>query len=108
MEKKDGHVNAIWGFPSAHPYAFATITAAVATGSQWVWNSFIGALPAPTATSSVKYQFWFKFLNLMAANIERAKGPKVEASPNFIDAVNQLNAQTGEKKVVVEMPISKP
>jgi hypothetical protein len=99
---------AVWNFPSLHPIAFAAICTGTATGAQWIWNSFIGALPAPTATSSDKYKFWFRFLNLMAANIERSKGPKVENSPNFEQAVNKVNAQSPEEKpvVVVEAPKS--
>lgn len=98
----------LWNFPSAHPLAFAAICTSAATAAQWVWNSFIGALAAPTAISTEEYKFWFRFLNLLAANIERAKGPKVEASPNFQDAVNIHNAKVGEEKLVVMVPEKKP
>ena len=59
--------------------------------TQYVWSAFISALPAPTAASSGMYQFWFKFLNYLAANISRAKSTAVEQSPNFQDAVQKVN-----------------
>lgn len=97
-------LTAIWNFPFNHPIAFAAICTGTGQVAQWTWNSFIGALPAPTATSSPKYKFWFKFLNLFAANLERAKGPKVEESPNFQDAVNNLPGPENKPVVVVEAP----
>lgn len=97
-------IDMLLGFPSAHPIAFAAICTGAATGAQWVWNSFIGALPAPTATSTQKYKFWFRFLNLMAANIERSKGPKVEDSPNFQDALNIQTKGAGQPAITVQMP----
>lgn len=103
-------VTALWNFPANHPIAFAAICSGAATGAQWTWNSFIGALPAPTATSTEKYKFWFRFFNLMAANIDRAKlgGPRVEDSPNFVAAVNIQNEKDGVPKVVVPMQEPKP
>ncbi len=71
----------IWQFVIAHQ-VLTTLTAG------YVWAAFIGALPAPMATSSMTYQFAFKFLNILAANIARATSAKVEASPNFQAAVN--------------------
>lgn len=64
--------------------------------TQYVWSAFISALPAPTAQSSGMYQFWFKFLNVLAANISRAKSTAVEGSPNFTPAVQQaVRVQNG-------------
>jgi hypothetical protein len=57
--------------------------------TQYVWSAFIGALPAPTVTSSSMYQFFFKFLNLLAANIARATSTRTENSPNWSDAVQK-------------------
>lgn len=62
--------------------------------TQYVWSAFISALPAPTAQSSVMYQFWFKFLNYLAANISRAQSTAVEKSPNWVPAVQQATGQT--------------
>ena len=57
--------------------------------TQYVWAAFIGALPAPTSSSGTMYNFWFKFLNLLAANISRASSTHVENSPNFTDALQK-------------------
>jgi hypothetical protein len=76
-------MNAIYQFIIAHQ-----VLCTLAVG--YVWSAFISALPAPTAQSSTLYQFWFKFLNVLAANIARASSTKVEASPNFQAAVNNL------------------
>jgi hypothetical protein len=59
--------------------------------TQYVWSAFIGALPAPTSTSSTMYNFWFKFLNLLAANIARASSTHVENSPNWTAAVQKAS-----------------
>jgi len=78
----------------------------------WAANSgftiFATSLPAPTAQSSTSYQFWFKLLNNLAANLSRAKNTAVESSPNFQDAVNLHLAQQGQNKVVVTIPETKP
>jgi hypothetical protein len=67
----------------------------------YVAISFVGSLPAPQASSSMFYQFVFKFVNTLAGNLSRAYASKVESSPNFVAAVNLQNAKTGEEKVVV-------
>ena len=72
--------------------------------TQYVWSAFVSALPAPTATSSTGYQFWFKFLNILAANLARAQNTAVERSPNFQDAVNKLPGPVNKPVVVVEPP----
>jgi hypothetical protein len=68
-------------------------------GAAYVWSSFISALPAPTATSSTFYQFAFKFLNVLAANIARARNNAVESSPNWTDAL---------AKAAVVSPVNRP
>lgn len=75
-------MNVIWNFIVAHQ-----VLCTLAGG--YAWSAFISALPAPTATSSAMYQFWFKFFNLLAANIARAKSTAVENSPNFVAAVQK-------------------
>jgi hypothetical protein len=57
--------------------------------TQYVWSAFVSALPAPTSASSTTYQFWFKFLNILAANIARAQRTAIENSPNWAPAVQQ-------------------
>jgi hypothetical protein len=49
------------------------------------------------------YNFIFKFLNVLAANIARAQDSSVESSPNFAAAVNLQNAKAGEPKMVVQV-----
>ena len=82
----------IWNFIMAHQ-----VLCTLAVG--YVWSAFISALPAPTAASSTMYQFWFKFLNVLAANISRAQNTKVEASPNFHAAIQLQQNQAGPKAV---------
>lgn len=90
-------MNTIVGIYTAHPYISTLV-------SYWVLSAFIGALPAPTATSNSLYKFIFSFANSLGGNILRALSTRVEGSPNFQDAVNIQNAKTGTGKVVVEMP----
>lgn len=83
-------------FIQAHPTMFTLV-------GYYVAISFVGSLPAPQASSSMFYQFVFKFVNTLAGNLARAYSAKVEASPNFAAAVNIQNAKTGEQKVIVPM-----
>jgi hypothetical protein len=92
-------MDSVMAFLSAHQ-----VLATVVIG--YVWSSFISALPAPTAESSAFYVFCFKFLNVLAANIARAKGPQVENSPNFQAAVNIQTTQAGVAPITVQ-PVSK-
>jgi hypothetical protein len=69
----------------------------------YTWSAFISALPAPQASSSTLYRFFFTFFNVLAANISRAQSTRVENSPNFAAAFNAQNAKAGTDKVVVEM-----
>jgi hypothetical protein len=94
-------MSSIVTFITEHPTTFALI-------GYYVGISFVGSLPAPTAASSMFYQFVFKFTNTLAGNLSRAYSSKVEASPNFAAAVNLANAQTGEQKVVVPVPAEPP
>jgi hypothetical protein len=64
----------------AHPFALVF--------SWWVFSAATGSLPAPTAQSSPFYQWSFKFLNTIAANIARAYNTSIENSPNFLPAVD--------------------
>lgn len=50
------------------------------------FNRIANALPAPTKDSTDKYVFWFKFVNRMAGNTQRAEEHSIESSPNFIPA----------------------
>jgi hypothetical protein len=90
-------MSTIWQFLVDHQ-VLCTVVAG------YTWSSFISALPAPQATSSAMYQFWFKFLNVLAANISRAKSTQVESSPNFQQAVNNLPGPENKPVVVVEVP----
>lgn len=92
----------LWSFIVAH----STISSLIA---YYIAISFTGSLPAPTARSTMFYQFVFKFVNTLAGNLARAYSSRVEGSPNFQDAVNTQNAKQGEDKVLVQMPAeSKP
>lgn len=51
--------------------------------------SFIGGMPAPTATSGVAYKWAFASLNSFAGNLARAFSTKIEKSPNWEPAVQQ-------------------
>ena len=90
-------MNIIVGIYTAHPY-IATLV------SYWVLSAFIGALPSPTANSSALYVFIFKFSNSLGGNLLRALSTKVESSPNFQNAVNQLPGPVNKPVVVVEAP----
>jgi len=73
----------------------------------YVWSAFVSALPAPTVQSTTMYQFAFKFLNILAANISRAKSTAVEGSPNWAPAVaQQVQAVTGMTPVPPSKKIS--
>ena len=51
-----------------------------------LFSRISAALPAPTATSTSRYIFWFKFANNLARNPERSNNTSIESSPNFIPA----------------------
>jgi hypothetical protein len=90
-------LNTIIDFIKAHQVLVTVIVG-------YTWSSFISALPSPQATSSSTYTFFFKFLNVLAANIARAQNSNVENSPNFQAAVNNLPGPVNKPVVVVEAP----
>lgn len=71
----------------------------LAATSTWIFiresfNKIANALPAPTATDTERYVFWFKFVNRMAGNTARAENnARVEDSPNFIAAAENYMRQ---------------
>jgi hypothetical protein len=74
-------------FISAHQVA-------TTLGAYWFISCFIGALPAPTATSGQFYKFFFKFANTFGGNLLRAFSTALEGSPNWKDAVTKLTGGT--------------
>ena len=79
-------------FIQQHPY----LASSVAT---WFLNnivsSMISSMPAPSKDSTPRYVYWFKVLNTVIGNIQRAHGSRIEDSPNFKDAVDKYLAQNG-------------
>lgn len=69
----------------------------------YVLSAFIGALPAPTVTSTKFYQFFYKFTNTLGGNLTRAFATRLEGSPNFQDALN-LQKTNGAIKPSQELP----
>lgn len=57
----------------------------------WTLSAAIGALPAPTKDSSPFYGWFFRFANIISANLLRAYSTAIERSPNFNDAVKKLS-----------------
>jgi hypothetical protein len=70
----------------------------------YILSAAIGAMPAPTATSSTFYQFLFKFSNTIGGNITRAFNTYVESSPNFQPAVNLQQKIAGQEETAVKVP----
>jgi hypothetical protein len=97
-------MTSIWNFIVAHQLSISTTLTAIVT---WFTNSgltrIISALPAPSAASTPKYIFWFKFLNnYIAGNSSRANNTAVESSPNFQAAVNIQTTQAGVAPITVQ------
>jgi hypothetical protein len=71
------------------------------TALNLVFNRIANSLPAPTATSTPSYTWWFQFANNLALNTERGKNPpRVENSPNFeaaAEAYMQRKLNGGQK-----------
>ena len=86
-------MNTIWQFMAAHQ----VICTAVVTAA---WVSFVAALPAPQATSSSFYQFFFKFINGLFLQFSRMNAA-VEKSPNFQGAVDTQTKLAGQPSIVV-------
>jgi hypothetical protein len=92
-------LNSIVNLFNQHPFWSTAILTWVSTTGV---SAFISSLPAPTATSSPFYVFWFKFMNaVLAGNVSRATNTKVESSPNFQAAVNVQTTQAGVAPIVV-------
>ena len=90
-------MNTAIAFIQAHPTSSALV-------GYYIAISFTGSLPAPMASSSMFYQFLFKFVNTLAGNLSRAYASKVESSPNFQAAVNNLPGPVDKPVVIVEAP----
>jgi hypothetical protein len=82
----------------------------VSIAATWIFNNvvtvLVSSLPAPTKDSSQKYVYWFKVLNTIIGNLQRANSTALEKSPNWQDAIdahmakvngNQPNSQPGAK-----------
>ena len=88
-------MNSAIAFLQAHPTSSTLV-------AYYIAISFTGSLPAPTASSSMLYQFIFKFVNTLAGNLARAYSSKVESSPNFQAAVNNLPGPVNKPVIVVD------
>lgn len=67
--------------------SWLTIVLGAWTAFNFIANGVSSSLDAPTAQSTPKYRFWFKFINYVALNAGRAKNlSAIEQSPNFIPA----------------------
>jgi len=81
-----------------HPYLASTI-------ATWLFNNIVTALisnlPAPTKDSTPNYVYWFKVLNTIIGNLQRAKSTALEQSPNWQDAkqvvIQQHIEQNGQQ-----------
>lgn len=62
----------------------------------WILNNIVTvmvtSLPAPTKDSSQSYIYWFKVLNTIIGNIQRARSTTLENSPNWEDAIAKHDA----------------
>lgn len=58
----------------------------------WIFNNvvtvLVSNLPAPTKDSSQSYIYWFKVLNTIIGNLQRAKSTAIENSPNWKAAID--------------------
>jgi len=76
-----------------HP-AYMTFAGIACT---WIFNNIVtvivSSLPAPSDTSSARYVFWFKVLNKVVGNLQRAKSTSIENSPNWQPAVDKYIAE---------------
>jgi hypothetical protein len=84
-------MQSIINYFSNHPTHLVALT----LGLNAVWSAFVGALPAPAATSGNGYVFFFKFMNTLAFNFHRAASTSIENSPNFLPAVEKYAANLG-------------
>jgi hypothetical protein len=87
-------MHAIIAFLQAHPTTSTLV-------AYYIASAFIGALPAPQATSGMFYNWFYKFLNTLGGNLSRAFATRVEGSPNWAPAVQKakdLGALPGDPK----------
>ena len=73
-------------FVQDHWVQIVAIATSLWTAVNYSFNRIANSLPAPTAGATDRYIWWFKFVNNMAGNYERAKSTRIEDSPNFIPA----------------------
>lgn len=88
----------------SNPWVAFIVGGVSLTSVKYGADVFISSLPAPSATSSAQYRYWFTVANKFAANWSRAKSTAVEGSPNFQDAVNNLPGPENKPVVIVEAP----
>jgi hypothetical protein len=67
----------------------------------WIFSAFVGSLPAPTINSGQFYQFFFKFINTIGANVSRAYSSKLPIAT--AQAVGVADAQEA-KGMVADPP----
>jgi hypothetical protein len=73
---------------------WGVIVLAVVAAFKAIVDLVANALPAPTATSTQEYIFWFKLVNNASLNFNRAKNnARVEDSPNFVAAAEAYMQQ---------------
>jgi len=60
---------AVIAFLQAHETAICVVVL-------WVSGAFVSSLPTPTATSHPFYQWFYKFANLIVANLDKLGAPK--------------------------------
>lgn len=65
----------------------------------WFFNNvattLVGEMAAPGANATESYKYWFRVLNRLVGNKQRANSTSIENSPNFLPAVEKLLAQHG-------------
>jgi hypothetical protein len=67
-------------------------------------SAIISGMPAPGVSSGTAYKWAFSSLNIFAANFTRARGAKLESSPNFQDALNVQQTLAGQPQTPVVKP----
>jgi hypothetical protein len=81
-------------FISSHWVQIVAVATSMWTALNIAFNRIANSLPAPTAQDSSRYVFWFKFINNLALNTERARNnARIEDSPNFVAAAENYMRQ---------------
>jgi hypothetical protein len=62
-------MEAIWQFIVAH-------STVIGVGSLWTLGAAVSSLPASTAASGTFYTWFYKFSNLLVANLDKLGTPK--------------------------------